>query len=135
MPSRKLTAEELKRKRVDNKAKTFMDAVEKFIKSKNSGEVEPSLMCALDMIERYYKEYIMLSNSIDELDSLVIQSRYGLIPSPLLSARDKSAVRLESLLKQMGLTLKSASSMGVIEQVAEESSLEKFVKNKTKKEN
>ena len=130
MPSRKLTEKELRNKQVAAKTKKFMAAVEEFLKSKNGGVIDPAFGCSLDMLSTYYEQYIMLSEEIRELPSLVCDSRYGKVVSPLVTARDKTSVRLESLLKQMGLTFKSASGMGTIEVKEEESVLEKYVREK-----
>ena len=130
MPSRKLTAKELRDKQVASKTKKFMTAVEEFIKSKNGGVLSPAFSASMDMLSTYYEQYVMLSEEIKELPSLVCDSRYGKVVSPLVTARDKTAVRLESLLKQMGLTFKAAAGLNVIEPVKEESALEAFVKNK-----
>ena len=130
MPSRKLTEKELRDKQVASKTKKFIGAVEEFLKSKNGGAIPSEWLCSLEMLTAYYRQFIQLTEDIDALPSLVVNTRYGAAPSPLLTARDKTAVRLESLLKQMGLTFKSAAGLDVIEPVKEVSALEAFVKNK-----
>ena len=130
----KLTEIEQKKaqnKRITKQVKKFMKSVKEYVKSKNGGKIDPSWSCSLDMLEQYYTTYLKLSYEIAELPSLVIDTRYGAAPTPLLKARDSTAVRLSDLLKGFGLTMKSAMSMEIIEPVAEESVLEKFVKNKT----
>ena len=74
-----------------------------------------------------------MNEEIDELDSLIVESRYGSVPHPLLAARDKAAIRLESMLKQVGCTFKEAARLDIVEPVSEESPLEAFVKNKIEK--
>lgn len=133
MPKRKLTEEELKENKVERKVKSFMKVVRTFLASKNGGEVAPEWECGLLMLETYYNQFLRLSDEIDGLDSIIEQGRYGWQPSPLLKARDTAAVRLEALMKQMGLTLKSALTMDIAEPVIEESPLESFVKNKIEK--
>lgn len=133
MPKRALTEKELQDKKVDKKVKEFMGVVEQFLASKNGGEVAEEWQLSVDMLRVYYSQFVRLSMEIDALPSLIEKTRYGFAPSPLLSARDKTAVRLESLMKQMGLTLKSALTMDIAEPVQEESVLEKFVKNKIEK--
>ena len=133
MPSRKLTEKELQDKKVEKKVKDFMKVVDTFLASKNGGEVAPEWQCSIEMLRIYYGQFIRLSMEIDGLDSLIEQTRYGYAPSPLLKARDTTAVRLESLMKSLGLTLKSALTMDIAEPVQEESVLEKFVKNKIEK--
>lgn len=133
MPARKLTEKELIDKRVENKTAKFMSSVRAYISSKNGGAVPEAFEGSLLLLEEYFKMFIYLSEEISKLDSMVVDSRYGKVPSPLLAARDKAAVRLESLMKQMGITFKAASTMNIIEPVKEESPLEAFVKGKIEK--
>ncbi len=133
MPSRKLTEKELQDKKVDARVKKFMDVVERFLASKNGGEIAPEWSLSIDMLRVYYGQFIRLSMEIDALPSLIETTRYGAAPSPLLKARDTTAVRLESLMKQLGLTLKSALTMDIAEPVQEQSPLEKYVQGKIDK--
>ena len=133
MPKRKLNDEEIKNNKTEREVKKFMKVVREFLASKNGGEVAPEWECSLLMLETYYGQFIRLSQDIDALDSIIEPTRYGYQPSPLLKARDTTAVRLEALMKQLGLTLKSALTMDIAEPVQEESVLEKFVKNKIEK--
>ena len=130
MPKRALTEQEKQDKKVDKKVKEFMAVVEQFLASKNGGIVAPEWQLSLDMLNAYYDQFCRLTIEIDNLDSIIENTRYGKAPSALLTARDKTAVRLESLMKQLGLTLKSALTMDIVEPVVEESPLESFVKNK-----
>lgn len=130
MPSRKLTEKELQDKKVDARVKKFMDVVERFLASKNGGEIAPEWSLSIDMLRVYYGQFIRLSMEIDALPSLIETTRYGAAPSPLLKARDTTAVRLESLMKQLGLTLKSALTMDIAEPVQEQSALERYVQDK-----
>lgn len=133
MPKRKLTEEELKDNKVDRKVKAFMKVVRKFLASKNGGEMAPEWECSVMMLEVYYEQFIRLCEDISNLDSLIENGRYGPQPSPLLKARDATAIRLEALMKQLGMTLKSALSMDIAEPIQEESPLESFVKGKIEK--
>lgn len=133
MPSRKLTEKELQDKQVNKRVKDFMKVVKDFLASKNGGEVAREWQLSLDMLEVYYRQFWQLTYEIDSLDSLIETTRYGKAPSALLSARDKTAVRLDSLMKSLGLTLKSALTMEIVEPVAEESVLDKFLKDKIEK--
>ena len=130
MPKRALTEKELQDKKVEKQVKSFMDVVNNFLASKNGGIVAPEWQLSLDMLRAYYGQFCRLTIEIDNLDSIIENTRYGKAPSALLTARDKTAVRLESLMKQLGLTLKSALTMDIAEPVKEESPLESFVKNK-----
>ena len=120
-------------KRVTKKVKKFMKSVKEFLRSKNGGRIPQEWGCSLTMLEEYYYQFCQLTEEIKGLESLVVETRYGAAPSPLLKARDSTAVRLESLLKGFGLTMKSAANMDIIEPVKEESPLEAFVKGKMEK--
>mgnify|MGYP003420147655 FL=1 len=132
MPLRSLTDEEKRDNKIKKQTKKFMDSVRAFL-TRKSGSVEDSWECSLMLLETYYKQFLELSDEIDGLDRLVVDSRYGVVPHPLLAARDKAAIRLEAMMKSCGITFKEAAKMEVIEPVAEESVLEKFVKKKKKK--
>ena len=121
-----------KERRITKKVKEFLKSVKTFIIAKN-GTIPAEWACSLSMLEEYYYQFCQLTEEIKSLDSLVIDTRYGVAPSPLLKARDATSVRLESLLKSFGLTLKSASSMAMIEPVKQESNLEAFVREKQEK--
>lgn len=120
-------------KRITKQVKKFMKSVKEFLMSKNNGRIPPEWGCSILMLETYYSQFIRLTYEIDALPSLIEQTRYGAAPSPLLKARDTTAVRLESLLKGFGLTMKSAMGMEIVEPVAEESVLDKFLKDKIEK--
>lgn len=119
-------------KKVEKKVKKFMKSVRNFLTEK-SGSVRAEWECSLFLLETYFEEFLMLTMEIESLDSLLSENRYGSIPHPLLSARDKSAIRLEGLLKSLGCTFKEAAKMEVIEPVVEDSALDVFLKNKVEK--
>lgn len=129
---------EIKQKQAENKritkqVKKFMKSVKEFLMSKNGDKIPPEWGCSLMMLETYYGQFIRLTYEIEALPSLIEQTRYGAAPSPLLKARDTTAVRLESLMKSFGLTMKSAMGMEIVEPVAEVSPLEKYVQGKMEK--
>jgi hypothetical protein len=131
MPKRELTEIELQNNQLKRKTNAFLNSVREFLKKKTGGDsVPPEWECSLMLLEEYYKQFTKLSMEIEKLDRLVVQSRYGEVPNPLLAARDKSAVRLESLMKNLGITFKEAAKLELIEPVSEESPLEVFIKNK-----
>lgn len=132
MPKRCLTEEEKNEKRIKAKVNKFMKDVRGFLTEK-SGSVRAEWECSLMLLEVYYKEFLMLTMEIDKLPSLVSKNRYGEIPHVLLATRDKSAIRLEGLLKSLGCTFKEASKMEIVETVVEESPLDSFIKNKIEK--
>lgn len=75
----------------------------------------------------------MLNEEIDDLPSLVIVGRYGAVPSPLLACRDKAASQLQALMKELALTFKSNIKLELSEPVAQETTLNKFLKDKIEK--
>lgn len=120
-------------KKTEKQVKKFMKSVNTYLAEKSGGAVEKAWGCSLMLLEEYYRQFIVLTYEINNLDSLVVSSRYGVVPHPLLGARDKAAIRLESLMKSCGITFKEAAKLDVIEPIAEESPLDAFVKNKIEK--
>ena len=134
MPLRSLTDEEKRDNKIKKQTKKFMDSVRAFLVKKNgSACVPPEWECSLMLLEEYYKQFMVLTEEINNLDSMVSMTRYGEAPNALLGARDKAAIRLEAMLKQTGLTFKEATKMEIVEPVVEDSPLEMFVKNKVEK--
>lgn len=132
MPSRVLTEEEKRENKINKQVKKFMDSVRTFLANKSGGGVAPEWECSLMLLETYYKQFLILCDEIEALPSLIVDTRYGAAPSPLLAARDKASIRLEAMLKQCGVTFKEAARMEVVEVKQEESDLEKWIKNKNK---
>lgn len=85
------------------------------------------------MLETYYQQFLQLTDEINNLDSFIVETGRGSSPNPLLSAQQGCSRRIENYLEEFGLTMKSASKMGVKEVKEEESVLETFVKNKIEK--
>ena len=120
-------------KKTKKQVKKFMKAVNAYLAEKSGGKVEKAWGCSLMLLETYYEQFITLSCEIEGLDSLVVDSRYGVVPHPLLAARDKAAIRLESLMKATGSTFKEAAKLDIVETVQEESPFDAFIKNKVEK--
>lgn len=131
--AKKMTQKEKTEKKIDRKTKKFMASVNSFLASKSGGDVPLEWECSLMLLEEYYRQFLVLTEEINQLDSLISTSRYGLVPSPLLAARDKAAIRLEAAMKSVGITFKEATKMDVMEPVKEESPLESFVKGRIEK--
>jgi phage terminase small subunit len=129
MPARSLSDKEKRDNKIKKQVSKFMDSVRAFLTNK-SGGVAPEWECSLMLLETYYKQFLEMCDEIDELDSLIVQSRYGSVPHPLLNARDKAAIRLESMMKQLGITFKEAARMELVQPEIEESDLEKWIKAK-----
>lgn len=120
-----------KEKRIEKKVKKFMKSVREFLKSKNGGSVPPEYECSLLLLETYYEQFLQLSEEINGLDSYLVMGRYSEVPHPLLSARDKASMRLEALMKELGLTLRAQAKLEIVEpSKGEENPLESFIKNK-----
>ena len=131
--AKKLTEKEKIEKKIDRKTKKFMKSVNSFLASKSGGDVPLEWECSLMLLEEYYRQFLVLTEEINQLDSLIADSRYGPQPSPLLSARDKAAIRLEAAMKSVGITFKEAAKMETIEVSEPDSPLESFVKGRIEK--
>lgn len=118
---------------IEKKTKKFMKSVRAFLASKSGGDVPAEWDCSLMLLEEYYKQFVTLTEEINQLDSLVSNSRYGPIPHPLLAARDKAAIRLEAAMKSVGITFKEAAKMETIEVTEPDSPLDNFVKGRIEK--
>ena len=116
------------KKEVDRSTKKFMKSARAFLATKGGGEVPSEWELSLVLLEAYYRQFIELNLQISQLDSLIIEGRYGAVPSPLLACRDKASVRLEALMKEMGLSMKSGIKLNVVEPKKEESALDKYLK-------
>lgn len=130
---KKLTEDEI-RSKVDRQTKKFMKSARQFLATKAGGEVPPEWELSLTMLEAYYRQFIELNTQISQMDSLLINGRYGPAPSPLLACRDKASLRLESMMKEMGITLKSGLRLNVVEAKKEETALDRFLKSKAENE-
>ena len=119
--------------KIRKKVNKFMQSVNNFLKSKNGGTVPGEYECSLLLLETYYEQFLELTEEINSLDSFTIVGRYGPAPSPLLGARDKASMRLESLMKELGLTLKAQAKLDIVEPQKDESALESFIKGKIEK--
>ena len=129
MAGKKLSNEEI-RSKVDRMTKKFMKSICEFLAVKGGGSVRPEWELSITLLEAYYRQFCELNLQISQLDSFVCDSRYGLVPHPLLSCRDKASVRLEALMKEMGITLKSGIKLNVVEAKKEESVLDRYLKGK-----
>lgn len=120
------------KEKTEAKTKKFLKAVNTFLAEKNGGKIPAEWSASLEMLENYYYQFTALSLEIAELDTLLVQSRYGVVPSPLLQAQNQASARLESIMKQLGLTLKSAKGLEIIEPQKKKSALDKFLEGTMK---
>lgn len=130
---REMTKEEKKeakeiRTRALKRVKKYMTGVRAYLKERNGGKIEATWELDLNLLEDYYLQYCIISEQIAGLDSIISPSRYGFAPSPLLGARDRTAMRLADLQKSLGLSLKAGRTMNLVEPVREESAVEAFLK-------
>ena len=116
------------RKKIDKKVKDFMRSARAFLSTKAGGEIPEEWNLSLYMLEVYFKQFLEINEEISALDSIVIEGRYGPLVSPLCNARDKACVRLESLMKSMGMTLKAGKQLGTTDVKKAESPLDQFMK-------
>ena len=124
------------KKRADRMTKQFMKSAKSFLATKltgnPNGKIPDEFELNLILLESYYKTFIMLNLQINDMDSVVIMGKYGWQAHPLLQIRDRACVRLESLMKQLGLTLKAGKLIGTTEVQKEETPLDAFLKTKVK---
>ena len=132
MIAEKMSPEEV-REKVDKMTKKFMASVKKFLTTKGGGEIPEEWGASIMILEAYYRQFCELNIEISQLDSLLIQGRYGVGPSPLLACRDKASVRLEAMLKEMGLTMAKAMKMNVVDIKKVSNPLEDFMKGQIEK--
>lgn len=119
--------------KAERETKKFMRDVNSYLARKAGGKVPPEWACSCRLLGEYYKQFITLTTLIESLDDYFVPSKYGNVLNPLFGARDAAARRLERLMVQMGMTLKEASRMDMID-VAEEddSPLATFLTGKDK---
>mgnify|MGYP003459406415 CR=1 FL=1 len=119
--------------KAERETKKFMKDVNSYLARKAGGKVPPEWACSCRLLGEYYKQFITLTTLIESLDDYFVPSKYGNVLNPLFGARDAAARRLERLMVQMGMTLKEASRMDMID-VAEEddSPLATFLTGKDK---
>ncbi len=119
------------KKKAERQTKKFMKSARAFLATKltgsSDGQIPDEFELNLILLESYYKTFIMLDLEINDLDCLVVDGRYGPQPITLLSIRDKACVRLERLMKQLGLTLKSGQQIGATEVKKAKTPLEAFM--------
>ena len=119
--------------KAEKETKKFMKDVNSYLAKKAGGKVPPEWACSCRLLCEYYKQFITLTTLIESLDDYFVPSKYGNVLNPLFGARDAAARRLERLMVQMGMTLKEANRMDMID-VAEEddSPLATFLTGKDK---
>lgn len=130
---KKLTDRQIK-SRVEKKTEDFMSSVRKFLATKAGGqEVPPEWELQVMLLESYFRQFVELDIRIQQMDSIIIDSRYGPTISPLCTARDKASARLEAQMKEAGISMKSAIKLNVVDAKPEMSVLDKYMQSKIEK--
>lgn len=118
-----------RRKKAERATDKFMKCVEDSLKNKMGGIIPPEWQMSLQLLEQYYTQWLMVSFELQELDSFIVSNAMGtLLEHPLVSMQNKFSIRLEKMMSEMGLTMKSAKQLQVVEPKKAESSLDKFLK-------
>lgn len=133
MAGKKQTDEEKIKFRCKKKCKDYINTVRQFLTEKNGGTFPPEWELSLTLLETYYMQFLMINEEIEQLPSLTMVGRYGPVPSPLLGCRDKAAGQIQQLMKELALTFKANIKLELSEPVAEESTINKFLKDKIEK--
>lgn len=119
------------KKKIERETNKFLKDVRKFITDKNNGVIPPEWAMSIRLLETYYRQFLQVTYELEGLESVIVDSRYGPTAHPLLKVQNTAAVRLEKMMSELGLSLKSATKLEIAKPVVEESVLTKFVKNKT----
>ena len=117
-------------KKVDRQVKKFMKVVKDYLTVKGGGSFPPEWALSKDLLETFYRQFLVSCAEIEKLNCLYVDTGRGggQKEHPLLSIRDKAAIRIEGLMKQMGLTMKSGLQMGTTDVKKAESPLDAFFK-------
>lgn len=129
----KMSAEQKRKSAVKKKVRIYMENVREFIKSKNSGEIPLEWIGLLDMLEDYYKQYVSATLEIEALDSYLIKCKNGVVLSPLFKLQATSAMKVQQICAEFGLSMKQASKLNVKQPKKEESVLDAFFKGEIEK--
>lgn len=121
------------KKKIERETNKFLKDVRTFITQKNSGQIPPEWSMSIKMLETYYRQFLQTTYELEALDSVICDSRYGPQPHPLLKVQNTAAVRLEKMMSELGLSMKSAVKLDIAKPVVEESPLEAFVKGKVER--
>ena len=117
-------------KKVNRQTNDFMKAVKEFLTVKGGGEIPTEWSLSLLLLETYYKQFLLATYQLEDTETLLVESRYGLVENGLLKIQSRAATRLEKQMTELGLSLKAGAKLGVTEPKKEESPLDKFLKGK-----
>ena len=120
-------------KKVNRQTNDFMKAVKEFLTVKGGGEIPTEWSLSLLLLETYYKQFLLATYQLEDTETLLVESRYGLVENGLLKIQSRAATRLEKQMTELGLSLKAGAKLGVTEPKKEESPLDKFLKGNVEK--
>lgn len=120
-------------KKVNRQTNDFMKAVKDFLTVKGGGEIPTEWSLSLLLLETYYKQFLLATYQLEDTESLLVESRYGLVENGLLKIQSRAATRLEKQMTELGLSLKAGAKLGVTEPKKEDSPLDKFLKGNVEK--
>lgn len=122
------------RNRIERDIKSFMGKVVDFLTIKGGGSMPAEWQLSVDLLETYYRQFLQASTQIAGLEEMTVDTgRGGVKEHPLFTLRDKASIRIEGLLKQMGLTLKTAKDLNVVDVKEKPSALDEFLKHQNAK--
>ena len=117
------------KKKVSKQVRKFIKIVNNFLSTKGGGTFPKEWTLSRDLLETYYHQFLTACAEIEQLGCLYIETNRGSQKEhPLLSIRDKAAIRIEGLMKQMGLTMKSGLQLGTTDVQKAETPLDLFFK-------
>ena len=118
------------RVKYSKETKDFMRNVRAFLENKNGGDIPPEWEALISMLQNYYEQYVQATTEILKLHSLIVDSRYGPQPHPLLKIQASASMQVQKLCAEFGLSMKQAQKLKVVEPPKEETALEAFLKKK-----
>lgn len=107
----------------------YIKIVTDFLEAKNGGVLEPTWQLSIDILKSYYYMFLQLNFEIEELPSLFLydNKRKQYTPNPILLVRDRCVTQLTQLQRELGLTIKAASKLNLVEPKKEKSILEQYM--------
>lgn len=107
----------------------YVKIVTDFLEAKNGGVLEPTWQLSIDILKSYYYMFLQLNYEIEELPSLFLydNKRKQYTPNPILLVRDRCVTQLTQLQRELGLTIKAASKLNLVEPKKEKSILEQYM--------
>lgn len=122
------------KKEAAKEAKKYIKVVRNYLETKAGGELPPEWEMSIKMLEMTYALYLQVGYELQDMDTLLEQNRYGITVTPLLQAQTKLAARLEALMKELGISFKSAAKLNVVEPKKKKSALDKFLEGTMNKD-